>query len=67
MEKLGRLPRELVEELLNATLSGNKRLLDKLILKVHETTGKTAQALQDLADKYEYDTLTELLEEACRR
>jgi CheY-like chemotaxis protein len=67
VEWLGQLPLALVEELRAATASGNKRELDKLILKVHETTGKTAQALQDLADKYEYDTLTELLEEACRR
>ncbi len=35
-EKLGQLPRELVGELRNATLSGNKRLMDKLILKVRE-------------------------------
>ena len=36
-EKLAQLPRELIEELRNATSSGNKRLLDKLILKVRET------------------------------
>jgi CheY-like chemotaxis protein len=62
-ERLGPLPRELVEELRNATSSGNKRLLDELILKVPETSAK---ALQELADGYEYDTLTQLLEEACR-
>jgi len=63
-ERLGPLPRELVEELRNATLSGNKRLLDKLILKAPESS---AHALQELADRYEYDALTRLLEEACRR
>jgi two-component system, sensor histidine kinase and response regulator len=63
-ERLGQLPRELVEELLTATLSGNKRLLDKLILKAPETS---ARALQELADRYEYDALTQLLEESCRR
>jgi hypothetical protein len=48
-------------------LSGNKRLLDKLLLKVRETEDAgSAQALQALADKYEYDVLTRLLEEACR-
>jgi CheY-like chemotaxis protein len=66
-EKLGQLPRELIEELRMATLSGNKRLLDKLILRVRETEDvASAQALQELADKYEYDALTRLLEEACR-
>ncbi len=66
-ERLGQLPRELIEELRNATLGGNKRLLDKLILKVRETEDTTAHDLQELADKYEYDTLTRLLEEACHR
>jgi CheY-like chemotaxis protein len=63
-ERLGQLPRELVEQLLTATLSGNKRLLDKLILRAPETE---SQALQGLADRYEYDALTRLLEEACHR
>jgi hypothetical protein len=49
-------------------LSGNKRRLDKLILQVRETADDgSARALQELADKYEYDALTRLLEEACRR
>lgn len=63
-ERLGELPPELVEGLRTATLGGNKRVLDKLILKVRETAEDTAQALQDLADRYEYDTLTRLLEES---
>lgn len=67
-EGLKRLPRDLVEELRNATLSGNKRLLDKLIVQVGQTTEfGSATALKELVDKYEYDALTELLEEACRR
>jgi PAS domain S-box-containing protein len=65
-ESLGQLPRELIEEIRNATLSGNKKLLDKLILKVPETgDAEAARALQELADKYEYDALTRLLEHAC--
>src|SRR5208282_4782336 len=36
-ERLGRLPLKLVEELRNATLTGNKKLLDKLIVAVRET------------------------------
>jgi PAS domain S-box-containing protein len=66
-ERLGQLPRALVEELRNATLGGNKRLLDKLIVNVRETgSAESAHALQELADSYEYDALTRLLEEACR-
>jgi CheY-like chemotaxis protein len=62
-ERLGRLPLDLVEELRNATLSGNKKLLDKLLIQVREAgDADSAHALQQLADKYEYDTLTRLLE-----
>jgi PAS domain S-box-containing protein len=65
--RLGRLPRELIEELQRATASGSKRRLDELILRVRETEDSaSAQALQQLADKYEYDALTLLLEEASR-
>jgi hypothetical protein len=57
-----------LEELQDATLSGNKRLLDKLILKLGATEGAgCAHALGELADKYEYDALTRLLDEAGRR
>jgi PAS domain S-box-containing protein len=63
---LGQLPKELIEELLDATLSGSKRSLDQCILRVRESENSgSAQALQELADKYEYDALTRLLEEAC--
>jgi len=67
-DRLARLPLELVEELRDATLSGNKRRLDELILKV-SATGEAgcAHGLRELADKYEYDALTRLLDEACRR
>jgi hypothetical protein len=66
-EGLGKLPHELVEELRKAILKGNKKLLSKLILKVRETEdARLALALQELADKYEYDAMTRLLEEACR-
>ena len=65
-EQLGQLPRQLIEELRNATLYGNKKRLDQLILEVRETeAARFAQALQALADKYEYDALTHLLEELC--
>jgi two-component system, sensor histidine kinase and response regulator len=66
VENLKQLPRELIEELLNATFSGNKRLLEELILKLRQAGDSSAHALQQLADRYEYDTLTQVLEEACR-
>jgi PAS domain S-box-containing protein len=66
-ERLGQLPRELIEELRSATASGNKRLLDKLIDKVRESEDAAfANSLQKLADRYEYDALSQSLEEACR-
>jgi CheY-like chemotaxis protein len=65
--RLGQLPRALVEEVLHATLKGNKKLLNKLIVRVREAgDAESARNLQDLADKYEYDALTRLLEEVCR-
>ena len=68
VDRLRKLPPELIEQLRNATLSGNKKLLDKLILDVSESEDAgLARALQSLADKYEYDALTRLLEESCRR
>jgi signal transduction histidine kinase/CheY-like chemotaxis protein len=61
--RLGPLPRELVEEIRNATSAGNKELLDKLILQVCEAAdSESAHALQELADTYDYDALTQLLE-----
>jgi PAS domain S-box-containing protein len=64
-EQLNRLSPDLVEKLRDATLRGNKRLLDELILGVEDP--RCAHALQKLANRYEYDALTRLLEEACRR
>jgi DNA-binding response OmpR family regulator len=67
-ERLGHLPLQLVEELGMATRTGKKKLLDKLIVNVRETgDSDSAIALQELADNYEYDALTRVLEEACRR
>ena len=66
-ERLGQLLRELIEEVLSATLTGNKKLLDKPIRKVPKTrVTDSAHALQERVDKCEYDALTRLLEEACR-
>ncbi len=66
-ELLRQLPRELVEQLMIATSAGDKQLLDQLIVEVAESKDtRSAVALQELADKYEYDALTHLLEDACR-
>jgi CheY-like chemotaxis protein len=60
--RLGPLPRDLVEEIRIAILTGNKNLLDRLIAKVRATGDATsARALQELADRYEYDALMRLL------
>jgi len=65
-DKLSQLPRELIEELRDATANGSKKSLDMLILKVRDTEdAASAEGLQELADKYDYDALTRLLEEAC--
>jgi PAS domain S-box-containing protein len=64
VDKLAGLPPELVEKLREATSNGNKRLLDELILQVQDIG--CARGLHALADKYEYDALTQLLEATCR-
>jgi PAS domain S-box-containing protein len=65
-ETLGRLPLHLLEKVRDATLNGNKRLLNELILEVGAAgNAGCAHALRELADKYEYDTMTRLLAEAC--
>jgi CheY-like chemotaxis protein len=62
---LAQLPPGLAEELRDATADGNKRLLDELILRVRDSAAAlSANALQALADKYDYDALTRLLDEA---
>jgi len=65
---LKELPLPLVEDLRAATLNGNKRRLDQLIAQVREAAdAASANALQQLADRYDYDLLTQFLEEACHR
>jgi hypothetical protein len=60
------LPAEQLRRLRQATLSGDKGLLDELIgmIGVHGDS-QSARALQELADSYQYDRLIELLETAC--
>lgn len=66
--KLGLLPLELLDKLRNATLGGDKRGLDQLILQLGETGDiGVAQVFQGLANNYDYDALMKLLDVACRR
>ena len=58
----GNLPVELTDQLRDAVLNGENDQLDLLIEKVMEQDAPFARALRDLADKYEYDALTQLLE-----
>jgi PAS domain S-box-containing protein len=63
-EVVTRLPIELMEQLRHAVRNGENDRLDALIGKVMEQDAPFAGALRDLADKYEYDALIRLLEEA---
>jgi len=64
-DTLRALPLALLQELYDATLNGDKKLLDELIQKVSETADSAlGRALQELANGYQYDKLTRSLEEA---
>jgi signal transduction histidine kinase len=64
-ERLGELPPAMLEELRNAIFSGSLRRLNELIREVRETAdAASASALQELADNYDYDALTLMLDEA---
>jgi PAS domain S-box-containing protein len=68
VERLGLLPLELLNKLRNATLNGDKKGLDHLIAEIKETVDVgIAQVLQGLANNYDYDALTRLLDAVCRR
>jgi CheY-like chemotaxis protein len=62
LASLKQLPHELIEALRNATADGDKKLLNRLIASVDQTEdAEFARNLQNLADRYEYDALTHLL------
>jgi PAS domain S-box-containing protein len=63
-DRLMQLPEPLAQELLHAIVGGNKRQIDAIILKVRAThDASLANALQDRANRYEYDMLMRILEE----
>jgi CheY-like chemotaxis protein len=59
----GNLPIHLIVELQRAVGNGEKGVLDELIGKAAELDKAAARVLRQLADNYEYDALTNLLEE----
>jgi hypothetical protein len=63
-EVLATLPVELMDQLRLAVRNGENDQLDELIGKVMEQDAPFASTLRDLADRYEYDALTQLLEKA---
>ena len=62
-EVLTALPVELTDKLRLAVLNGENDQLNVLIGKVTEQDAPFARALRDLADKYEYDALIQLLDQ----
>ncbi len=66
-DSLRQIPAELAEQFRNATRTGNKKLLDQLVVRVRATgAAESAEGLQDLVSRYEYDALMGLMEETCR-
>jgi signal transduction histidine kinase/response regulator RpfG family c-di-GMP phosphodiesterase len=63
---LASLPSGLIEQLRRAVQDGEKDRLDELIGAVANQDSRSARALRELADKYEYDALTNLLTEASK-
>jgi PAS domain S-box-containing protein len=66
-ERLGKLPHTLLEQLRDAAQMGDKSRMGNLILKLSALGDcESAKQLQGMIDRYEYDGLEHLLEEACR-
>jgi CheY-like chemotaxis protein len=60
---LAELPASWIAELSDAVMNGEKDRLDQLIQRVGERSAPAARSLQELADRYEYDTLARWFEE----
>ncbi len=58
------LPGDLMRQLRDAVEKGEKERLDRLIKTVADIDGQIAGALRELAENYEYDALTHLLQES---
>jgi PAS domain S-box-containing protein len=66
-EQLARVPLELINQLQNAVLEGEKDRLDELIQSVQAYDKNAAAGLKNHAENYEYDDLTLLFMEAQHR
>jgi PAS domain S-box-containing protein len=64
--KLMELPVELIDQLRHAVENGEKDRLDELIRDAGDFDRRAGAALKQLADDYEYDSLTCLLEDSKR-
>jgi signal transduction histidine kinase/response regulator RpfG family c-di-GMP phosphodiesterase len=64
---LAGLPVELRQQLRAAVLDGEKDRLDELIAALSNQDSQSAHALKELADKYEYETLLNLLTDTGER
>jgi two-component system sensor histidine kinase/response regulator len=64
--QLAGLPVELINQLHDAVQKGEKDRLDQLIRQVEDFDNQAAGALSKLAEHYEYDALTDLLEQTKR-
>jgi CheY-like chemotaxis protein len=60
------LPTELLQQLRSAVQDGEKDRLDELIATVANQDPQCGRALRSLADRYEYDTLSNLLSEVAQ-
>jgi len=61
------IPPQMVTDLLNATRQGNKTLMDTLIHRLGDgADGGPVRVLRELADRYDYDGLTRVLEGALK-
>ncbi|MDZ7698116.1 MAG: response regulator [Deltaproteobacteria bacterium] len=60
-EDLAALPEELCQAMRQAVDEGDMAGLQALIAQVEETDAETARKLRNLADRYDYETLTQVL------
>jgi len=60
------LPVELINQLHDAVQQGDKDRLDQLIRTIRDSDRQLAGALNELAENYEYDALTYLLQDTKR-
>jgi PAS domain S-box-containing protein len=60
------IPSELRDQLCDAILNGEKQRLDCIIEQVRPHDAAFAQTLQGFADRYEFDELTQILQETCQ-